>query len=75
MSNNYKGLLSLNLGFLISSQLIKEIKRCGYQTHQNQTAVTFGELFDELSDEFEALSGTLRMAKKRKVRAYFSACV
>jgi hypothetical protein len=47
---------------------IKEIAEFNKQTDPHR--VTFGELFEETVNVFEALSGTLLTAKKRKVVDY-----
>lgn len=52
--------------------LIGEIQRLGKQNSDNQYEVTFGELFndDRCANLFEALVGTLKAAKKKKIVAY-----
>ncbi|KAK9071070.1 hypothetical protein SSX86_009638 [Deinandra increscens subsp. villosa] len=53
-------------------QLKQEIKRLGHKQTDGSYKVTFGVLFndDRCANIFEALVGTLRAAKKRKVLAY-----
>ncbi|KAI3715876.1 hypothetical protein L6452_22864 [Arctium lappa] len=53
-------------------QLKQEIKRLGHKQRDGSYKVTFGVLFndDRCANIFEALVGTLRAAKKRKVLAY-----
>nr|GMD08812.1 costars family protein [Ipomoea batatas] len=53
-------------------RLREEIKRLGKQQDDGSYKVTFGVLFndDQCANIFEALVGTLRAAKKRKVVAY-----
>ncbi|XP_024980558.1 costars family protein [Cynara cardunculus var. scolymus] len=53
-------------------QLKEEIKRLGHKQGDGSYKVTFGVLFndDRCANIFEALVGTLRAAKKRKVLAY-----
>ncbi|KAI3803791.1 hypothetical protein L1987_31953 [Smallanthus sonchifolius] len=52
--------------------LKEEIKRLGHKQTDGSYKVTFGVLFndDRCANIFEALVGTLRAAKKRKVLAY-----
>ena len=52
--------------------LIGEIKRLGSPNAQGQTSVTFGVLFrdDKCANLFEALVGTLRAAKRKKIITY-----
>ncbi|XP_053408095.1 costars family protein ABRACL-like isoform X2 [Mercenaria mercenaria] len=52
--------------------LITEIKRLGKQDDTGSYSVTFGELFhdEQCANIFEALVGTLRAAKKKKVVSY-----
>lgn len=52
--------------------LVREIKRLGTQNAEGQYVVTFGTLFsdDKCANIFEALVGTLRAAKKRKIVKY-----
>ncbi|XP_034383855.1 costars family protein ABRACL [Cyclopterus lumpus] len=49
--------------------LVEEIQRLGSKGADGQTRVKFGVLFndDRCANIFEALVGTLRAAKKRKV--------
>nr|XP_057913864.1 costars family protein ABRACL [Doryrhamphus excisus] len=49
--------------------LVQEIERLGSKNAEGQTCVKFGVLFqdDRCANIFEALVGTLRAAKKRKV--------
>ncbi|XP_020222468.1 costars family protein [Cajanus cajan] len=53
-------------------RLTQEIKRLGEAQEDGSYKVTFGTLFndDECANIFEALVGTLRAAKKRKVLKY-----
>ncbi|KAL8188957.1 hypothetical protein R6Q57_029477 [Mikania cordata] len=53
-------------------QLKEEIKRLGYKQTNGSYKVTFGVLFhdDRCANIFEALVGTLRAAKKRKILTY-----
>ncbi|XP_057976488.1 costars family protein [Malania oleifera] len=53
-------------------RLKEEIKRLGKIQQDGSYKVTFGVLFndDKCANIFEALVGTLRAAKKRKVVAY-----
>ncbi len=52
--------------------LVTEIKRLGTPNKDGQYVVTFGTLFsdDKCANLFEALVGTLRAAKKRKIVKY-----
>ncbi|KAH3825774.1 costars family protein ABRACL-like [Dreissena polymorpha] len=52
--------------------LIGEIKRLGTQDAEGKYSVTFGVLFndDQCANIFEALVGTLRAAKRKKVVTY-----
>eukprot|EP00731_Ephydatia_muelleri_P013532 Em0007g842a len=52
--------------------LIGEIKRLGTTNASGQAVVKFGVLFkdDKCANLFEALLGTLRAAKRKKVIAY-----
>lgn len=52
--------------------LVQEIKRLGSPNSDGQTAVNFGTLFkdDRCANLFEALVGTLRAAKRKKVVKY-----
>ena len=47
-------------------QLIKHIKENGNVQSDGRTGITFGKLYDQTVDIFEALNGTLRAAKKAK---------
>ncbi|KAL6095711.1 abracl [Pungitius sinensis] len=49
--------------------LVQEIQRLGSKSADGQTKVKFGVLFndDQCANIFEALVGTLKAAKKRKV--------
>lgn len=49
--------------------LVKEIQRLGTMNADGQTIVKFGVLFndDQCANIFEALVGTLRAAKRKKV--------
>lgn len=51
------------------SLLVEEIQRLGTKNADGQTTVKFGVLFsdDRCANIFEALVGTLRAAKKKKV--------
>lgn len=51
------------------SLLVQEIQRLGSKNADGQTSVKFGVLFsdDRCANIFEALVGTLKAAKKRKV--------
>ncbi|XP_010254575.1 PREDICTED: costars family protein-like [Nelumbo nucifera] len=53
-------------------RLKEEIKRLGQLQSDGSYKVTFGVLFndDKCANIFEALVGTLRAAKKRKIVAY-----
>ncbi|KAF9610468.1 hypothetical protein IFM89_022432 [Coptis chinensis] len=53
-------------------RLIEEIKRLGQTQPDGSFKVTFGVLFhdDRCANLFEALVGTLRAAKKRKILTY-----
>ncbi|GAM18052.1 hypothetical protein SAMD00019534_012270 [Acytostelium subglobosum LB1] len=52
--------------------LIREIKRLGTAQPNGTTVVKFGVLFndDQVANIFEALVGTLKAAKKRKIINY-----
>lgn len=52
--------------------LVTEIKRLGKQNADGQFVVTFGTLFsdDKCANLFEALVGTLRAGKRRKIVKY-----
>ncbi|XP_038058294.1 costars family protein ABRACL-like [Patiria miniata] len=52
--------------------LIDEIKRLGSPGPDGKVAVTFGVLFndDKCANIFEALVGTLRAAKRKKIISY-----
>ncbi|XP_041814474.1 costars family protein ABRACL [Chelmon rostratus] len=52
--------------------LVEEIQRLGSKNADGQTSVTFGVLFndDRCANIFEALVGTLKAAKKKKVVAF-----
>ncbi|KAL4240896.1 hypothetical protein ACF0H5_001678 [Mactra antiquata] len=52
--------------------LVTHIKRLGKQGADGKYAVTFGEMFDDddCANVFEALVGTLRAAKKKKIIKY-----
>lgn len=54
--------------------LVEEIKRLGEKNEDDQMVVKFGVLFsdDRCANIFEALVGTLKAAKKRKVVSYKS---
>lgn len=51
-------------------KLIFHIQRLGSPNSQGQYQVTFGCMFEETSNIFEALSGTLNTARKQKVVSY-----
>lgn len=55
-------------------QLKVEIVRLGEAQDNGEVHVTFGKLFDDdrCQQVFEAIAGTLKAAKKRKVVAYDS---
>ena len=48
-------------------KLIDSIKELGRRGGDGKVEITFGELFQATQNRFEALTGTLRTAKKRKV--------
>ncbi|CAL1534809.1 unnamed protein product [Lymnaea stagnalis] len=52
--------------------LVEEIKRLGTAGAGGKTEVTFGTLFndDRCANIFEALVGTLRAAKRKKIISY-----
>ncbi|XP_020791910.1 costars family protein ABRACL [Boleophthalmus pectinirostris] len=52
--------------------LVEEIQRLGQMNANGQMSVKFGVLFsdDRCANIFEALVGTLKAAKKRKVVSY-----
>ena len=52
--------------------LVQEMKRLGSPNAEGKTAVKFGVLFkdDRCANLFEALVGTLRAAKRKKVVRY-----
>lgn len=54
--------------------LVEEIQRLGSKNADGKMTVTFGVLFndDRCANIFEALVGTLKAAKKRKVVTYQS---
>mmetsp|Transcript_38309 Transcript_38309/g.64357 ORF Transcript_38309/g.64357 Transcript_38309/m.64357 type:complete len:83 (-) Transcript_38309:286-534(-) len=54
------------------AKLVEEIKRLGAPNADGKIAVKFGVLFadERVADIFEALVGTLRAAKKRKVLTF-----
>ena len=47
--------------------LVKKIRELGTQQADGSVGVAFGVLFNATVDIFEALNGTLRTAKKRKL--------
>jgi hypothetical protein len=51
-------------------KLISEIVRLGAQSPDGKHEVSFGTMFNETANIFEALSGTLKTAKKHKVVHY-----
>ena len=52
--------------------LVQEIRRLGSPNAEGKTTVTFGVLFqdDRCANLFEAMAGTLRAAKRKKVVKY-----
>jgi len=54
------------------SLLIREMKRLGKPDSNGKIATTFGVLFsdDDCANIFEALVGTLRAAKRKKIVTY-----
>ncbi|XP_060947319.1 costars family protein ABRACL [Limanda limanda] len=52
--------------------LVVEIQRLGSKNDQGQTTVKFGVLFsdDRCANIFEALVGTLRAAKRKKIISF-----
>ncbi|XP_005102609.1 costars family protein ABRACL [Aplysia californica] len=52
--------------------LVEEIKRLGKEGSDGKCEVTFGALFndDKCANLFEALVGTLRAAKRKKIIKY-----
>ncbi|GFN93090.1 costars family protein abracl [Plakobranchus ocellatus] len=52
--------------------LVEEINRLGKPGPEGKMQVTFGELFndDRCANIFEALVGTLRAAKRKKIISY-----
>ena len=52
--------------------LVGEIKRLGTPNSEGQLVVTFGVLFrdDKCANLFEAMVGTLRAAKRKKIITY-----
>ncbi|XP_076023592.1 costars family protein ABRACL [Genypterus blacodes] len=61
----------MNVGHEIT-QLVEEIRRLGSKNDQGKIMVTFGVLFsdDRCANIFEALVGTLKAAKKKKVVSF-----
>jgi len=51
-------------------RVIHEIKTRGFQNDEGQTVITFGQLFDETDQIFDALSGILKTSKKYEVVDY-----
>lgn len=51
-------------------KLISEIKSRGYTDDDGKHAITFGQLFEETDQIFDALSGICKTAKKYKVLAF-----
>lgn len=51
-------------------QLIDEITTRGYVNADGQPEITFGQLFEETANIFDALSGICKTAKKYKVLIY-----
>ncbi|KAF7656296.1 hypothetical protein LDENG_00043870 [Lucifuga dentata] len=60
--------VTMNVGHEVTL-LVQEIQRLGSKNDQGQTSVKFGVLFsdDRCANIFEALVGTLKAAKKKKV--------
>jgi len=54
------------------SLLVEEMKRLGKEDSNGKIGVTFGVLFndDKCANIFEALVGTLRAAKRKKIVSY-----
>ncbi|XP_041950984.1 costars family protein ABRACL [Alosa pseudoharengus] len=54
------------------SLLVEEIRRLGTENADGKISVTFGVLFndDKCANLFEALVGTLRAAKRKKIVTY-----
>lgn len=54
------------------SLLVEELKRLGTPNSEGKTSVKFGVLFqdDKCANLFEALVGTLRAAKRKKIVKY-----
>ena len=54
------------------SLLVEELKRLGTPNSEGKTSVKFGVLFqdDKCANLFEALVGTLRAAKRKKIIKY-----
>lgn len=54
------------------SLLVQEIKRLGSPNKDGKVSVPYGVLFkdDHIADTFEALLGTLKAAKKKKILAF-----
>ncbi|XP_077367489.1 costars family protein ABRACL [Festucalex cinctus] len=52
--------------------LVEEIERLGSKNAEGQTSVKFGVLFndDRCANIFEALVGTLRAAKRKKIVSF-----
>ncbi|XP_074540667.1 costars family protein ABRACL [Halichoeres trimaculatus] len=52
--------------------LVREIQRLGTKNADGQTTVKFGVLFndDECANIFEALVGTLKAAKRKKIISF-----
>ncbi|XP_075720403.1 costars family protein ABRACL [Rhinoderma darwinii] len=52
--------------------LVEEIRRLGTRGNDGKYCVTFGVLFndDKCANLFEALVGTLKAAKRRKILSY-----
>eukprot|EP00040_Diaphanoeca_grandis_P039621 m.259620 g.259620 ORF g.259620 m.259620 type:complete len:923 (-) comp38391_c0_seq1:45-2813(-) len=51
----------------VVNQLIDEIKQRGQPNAHGQTCITFGQLFDETANIFDALVGILKTAKKYNI--------
>lgn len=51
-------------------KLKDEITRLGEKQPDGSFKITFGVLFEETGDIFEALGGTLKAARKRKIISY-----
>ncbi len=52
------------------SLLLERIRALGAPDKDNRISVKYGVLFRETSDDFEALAGTMRAAKRRKLVSF-----